>query len=57
MQFCHLAAGTTAIREGSRLERAFRDLYTGTQHTFIGEKTYLDVANVMLGLTDQNPGL
>ena len=37
-EWAHLAAGTTAIREGSRLERAFRDLYTGTQHAFISEK-------------------
>ncbi len=57
VQWAHLAAGTTAIREGSRLERAFRDMYTGTQHAFIGEKTYVDSANVMLGLTDQLPGL
>ena len=53
-QWAHLAAGTTAIREGSRLERAFRDLYTGTQHVFIGEKTYIDAARIYLGLaTDQ----
>ena len=51
------AARTTAIREGSRLERAFRDMYTGTQHTFIGEKTYTDAAQVMLGLIPDNPGL
>jgi alkylation response protein AidB-like acyl-CoA dehydrogenase len=57
VEWAHLAAGTTAIREGSRLERAFRDMYTGTQHTFIGEKTYIDSASVMLGLTDQLPGL
>lgn len=57
VQWAHLAAGTTAIREGSRLERAFRDLYTGTQHAFISEKTYIDAAQVMLGLTDQSPGL
>jgi alkylation response protein AidB-like acyl-CoA dehydrogenase len=57
VQWVHLAAGTTAIREGSRLERGFRDMYTGTQHTFIGEKTYIDSANVLLGLTDQLPGL
>lgn len=57
VQWAHLAAGTTAIREGSRLERAFRDMYTGTQHTFIGEKTYIDSASVMLGLTDRLPGL
>ncbi len=56
-QFAHLAAGTTAIRNGSRLERAFRDLYTGTQHAFISEKTYIDSAQVMLGLEADKPGL
>ena len=57
VEFCHLASGTTAIREGSRLERAFRDMYTGTQHAFISEKTYLDIASLMLGLTEDAPGL
>ena len=57
VQWVHLAAGTTAIREGSRLERGFRDMYTGTQHAFISEKTYIDSANVLLGLTDQLPAL
>ncbi len=57
VQFCHLSAGTTAIREGSRLERSFRDMYTGTQHTFIGEKTYIDIASLMLGLIEDHPGL
>lgn len=57
VQWAHLAAGTTAIREGSRLERAFRDMYTGTQHTFIGEKTYTDAAQMMLGLITDSPGL
>ena len=57
VQWVHLMAGTTAIREGSRLERGFRDMYTGTQHAFIGEKTYIDSANVLLGLTEQLPGL
>jgi alkylation response protein AidB-like acyl-CoA dehydrogenase len=57
VQFAHLSAGTTAIREGSRLERAFRDMYTGTQHAFISEKTYLDVASLMLGLAEDSPGL
>jgi alkylation response protein AidB-like acyl-CoA dehydrogenase len=57
VQWGHLAAGTTAIREGSRLERAFRDMYTGTQHAFISEKTYLDVATLMLGLAEDAPGL
>jgi len=56
-QWCHLAAGTTAIREGSRLERAFRDIYTGTQHAFISEKTYLESAQVLLGLVEDHRGL
>jgi hypothetical protein len=32
-------------------------MYTGTQHAFISEKTYLDVATLMLGLADDSPGL
>jgi alkylation response protein AidB-like acyl-CoA dehydrogenase len=57
VQWAHLAAGTSAIRQGSRLERAFRDLYTGTQHVFIGEKTYTDAAKIYLGLIDDQFGL
>jgi alkylation response protein AidB-like acyl-CoA dehydrogenase len=49
-EWAHLASGTAAIREGSRLERAFRDLYTGTQHAFISEKVAIDAAQVHLGL-------
>ena len=56
-QWAHLAAGTTAIREGSRLERAFRDLYTGTQHAFINERVAVDAAQVWLGLVDDPLGL
>jgi alkylation response protein AidB-like acyl-CoA dehydrogenase len=51
-QWAHLAAGTTAVREGSRLERAFRDIYTGTQHAFISEKVAMDAAQVWLGLVE-----
>jgi alkylation response protein AidB-like acyl-CoA dehydrogenase len=57
VQWAHLAAGTAAIREGSRLERAFRDMYTGTQHVFIGEKTYTDAAQIQLGLIEDQLGL
>jgi alkylation response protein AidB-like acyl-CoA dehydrogenase len=56
-EWAHLAAGTTAIREGSRLERAFRDIYTGTQHAFISEKIAMDVAQIWLGLIDDQFGL
>ncbi|HXW38694.1 MAG TPA: acyl-CoA dehydrogenase family protein [Acidimicrobiales bacterium] len=55
-EWAHLSAGTSAIRDGSRLERAFRDMYTGTQHVFIGEKTYIDAAQIFLGLTEDQFG-
>ncbi len=56
-QWAHLAAGTAAIREGSRLERAFRDMYTGTQHAFISEKVATDAAQIWLGLVEDQRGL
>ena len=56
-QWAHLAAGTTAIREGSRMERAFRDLYTGTQHAFISERVAIEAAQVWLGVLDDPLGL
>ncbi len=56
-EWAHLAAGTTAIREGSRFERAFRDMYTGTQHAFISEKVAIDVARIWLGIIDDQFGL
>jgi alkylation response protein AidB-like acyl-CoA dehydrogenase len=56
-EWAHLAAGTTAIREGTRLERAFRDIYTGTQHAFISEKVAMDVAQIWLGIIDDQFGL
>ncbi|OWY61642.1 hypothetical protein B7486_62705 [cyanobacterium TDX16] len=56
-EWAHLVAGTSAIREGSRLERAFRDLYTGTQHAFIGEKVAMDSAQVWLGIVEEPIGL
>jgi len=49
--------GTTSIREGSRMERAFRDIYTGTQHAFISEKVAIDAAQIWLGIIEDQPGL
>ncbi len=57
VQWAHLSAGTAAIREGSRLERAFRDMYTGTQHAFISEKIYTEAGKLMLGLIEDTPAL
>ena len=56
-EWAHLVAGTSSIREGTRLERAFRDIYTGTQHAFISEKVAMDAASIWLGLIEDQPGL
>ena len=56
-EWAHLVAGTSSIREGSRLERAFRDMYTGTQQAFISEKVAIDVAQIWLGVIDDQFGL
>jgi indole-3-acetate monooxygenase len=56
-EWAHLAAGTTAIREGTRFERAFRDIYTGTQHAFISERVATEAAQVWLGLVPDHPSL
>lgn len=56
-EWAHLVAGTSSIREGTRLERAFRDMYTGTQHAFISEKVAIDAAQIWLGLIDDQFGL
>jgi hypothetical protein len=56
-EWAHLVAGTSSIREGTRLERAFRDIYTGTQHAFISEKVAIDAAQIWLGIIDDQPGL
>ncbi|CAM2762380.1 acyl-CoA dehydrogenase family protein [Mycobacterium intermedium] len=56
-EWAHLVAGTSSIREGSRLERAFRDMYTGTQHAFISEKVAIDSAQVWLGIIEDQFGL
>ncbi|ULE35844.1 acyl-CoA dehydrogenase family protein [Mycobacterium sp. IDR2000157661] len=56
-EWAHLVAGTSSIREGTRLERAFRDIYTGTQHAFISEKVAIDAAQIWLGVIDDQFGL
>ncbi len=55
VDFAHETAGTTSIRNGHALQRCFRDMHTGTQHTFIGEDTYLQSAEVMLGERTESP--
>ena len=39
-------------------EMCIRDsIYTGTQHAFVSEKTYIDAAQIHLGLVEDQPGI
>jgi len=55
--FAHLRAGTVAIRDGSPIQRCFRDIHTASQHAFIGEKVYADAGTVLLGTVTDVIGL
>ena len=52
--FAQRYAGSEAIRDGSVIERCFRDVHTATQHAFVSENTYIEAAKAMLGISD-NP--
>jgi indole-3-acetate monooxygenase len=56
-EWAHLVAGTSSNREGTRFERAFRDMYTRTQHAFISEKVAIDAAQIWLGIIEDQFGL
>jgi len=50
-------AGTSGIRTGNRLERAFRDVQTLRQHVFSAEARYGTVGQVYLGLEPDFPAV
>ncbi len=47
VRFAHLWAGTDAIRAGSVLGRAMRDMYVATQHMFVDPMTMVDAGAVL----------
>ena len=53
----HLEVEVEYDRVKKALERAFRDIYTGTQHAFISEKVAIDAAQIWLGIIEDQPGL
>ncbi len=48
--FAYRFAGTDSLRLPSDLQRAWRDIHAGTQHIFVDDKTYIDSAQVFLGI-------
>jgi alkylation response protein AidB-like acyl-CoA dehydrogenase len=50
--FAYHAAGSDGLRNGSAIQRCFRDVNAGTQHLFVDEKTMVDAARVLLAQAD-----
>jgi alkylation response protein AidB-like acyl-CoA dehydrogenase len=48
--FAYRFAGTDSLRLPSDLQRAWRDIHAGTQHVFVEDRTYLESAQVFLGI-------
>jgi alkylation response protein AidB-like acyl-CoA dehydrogenase len=52
--FAYRFAGTDSLRLPSDLQRTWRDIHAGTQHIFVDDKTYLDSAQVFLGIASEH---
>ena len=50
VQWAHFAAGTSVLREGSRLERALRNRYIRMQYAFISAKIYTEAGKINVGI-------
>lgn len=53
----YLASGSVGLRNGSVIQRCFRDAHAGVQHMFTAEHTYVDAGRIYLrtpGLTRQH---
>lgn len=50
--FAYRQAGSDGLRNGSAIQRCFRDMHAGTQHLFVDEQTLVDAARVLLGRAD-----
>lgn len=48
--FAYEASGSHGIRNPSRLQRCFRDMYVGASHLVFDERNYVEIAKTRLGL-------
>jgi alkylation response protein AidB-like acyl-CoA dehydrogenase len=53
VSFAYHAAGTTALRNPSALQRCFRDINAATQHAFVDPSVWLNAAKILLGTAEE----
>ena len=47
-RFAYTWAGTSALRNGSTLQRCFRDIHAGTQHIYVDNNTLTAYTQTLL---------
>ncbi len=48
--FAYEASGSEGLRNPSRLQRCFRDMFVGASHLVFDERNYVELAKTRLGL-------
>ncbi|MCZ6569725.1 MAG: hypothetical protein O7B23_06155, partial [Deltaproteobacteria bacterium] len=48
--FAYEASGSKGLRNPSRLQRCFRDMFVGASHLVFDERNYVEIAKTRLGL-------
>lgn len=56
-QAAFASSATTGLRNGSRIQRSFRDLNAGNAHFLTGEQSYIDAGRYLAGMPGSTPGL
>ncbi len=51
----YLASGSEGLRNGSVIQRCFRDAHAASQHMFTAEHTYVDAGRIYLGTAGLTP--
>ena len=51
------SATTAALRNGSKLQRCYRDLQAANAHFLTGEQSYIDAGRYLIGIAGAAPGL
>jgi len=55
VDLCVAAATTAAIKRGSPIDRALRDIVTASQHIVVNDRTYGLIGRVLLGKPANSP--
>ncbi|TDH62783.1 hypothetical protein E2C06_10310 [Dankookia rubra] len=56
-QTAFASSATTGLRNGSRIQRCYRDLQAANAHFFTNEQSFVDAGRYLAGIPGSAPGL